>query len=126
MNAWDKENQVLLREMQEILRLAAEPRRECDNAKSRIARAATVLQLPWRRAYSLWYGEEDRRVRDEEAARLRAERDRLLRLRLERLEREAIELRRFIDETERRDATKAGAADGNPLGMAGAAGQAPA
>lgn len=86
-----------MREMQDILRLAAEPCRPCDNSKSLISRAAGVLHLSYRRAATLWYGEEGRRVREDEAARLRAERDRLLRLKLARLEREIAELRRQID-----------------------------
>jgi hypothetical protein len=87
-------------EMQRILRLAAEPFRPCDNTKSLIARAAAVLSLPYRRAQTLWYGEEGRRVRAEEAARLRAESDRLLRLKLCRLELEIADLRRQIDAEE--------------------------
>jgi hypothetical protein len=89
-----------MREMQEILRLAAEPITLHDNAKSLIARAASVLSLPYRRAQSLWYGEEGRRVRAEEAARLRAEADRLLRAKLARLEREIATLRRQIADAE--------------------------
>jgi hypothetical protein len=90
-----------MREMQGIMRLAAEPLCPHDNAKSRIARAATALSLPYRRAYSLWYGEERARVRAEEAARLRAEADRLLRLKLARLEQEIAILRGQIDAEER-------------------------
>jgi hypothetical protein len=95
-----KGNAAILREMQEILRLAAEPLCPHDNAKSRIARAAAALSLPYRRAYSFWYGEEKTRVRAEEAARLRAESDRLLRLKLCRLELEIADLRRQIDAEE--------------------------
>jgi hypothetical protein len=95
-----KGNAAILREMQGILRLAAEPLTPCDNAKSRIARAAAVLSLPYRRAYSFWYGEERARVRAEEAARLRAEADRLLRLKLARLEQEIAILRGQIDAEE--------------------------
>lgn len=116
-------NSDVLTEMQAILRLAAEPYSVHDNAKSRIARAAAVLQMPWRRTYSLWYGEAKALVRDDEAARLRAERNRLLRLRLQRLEREAAELRALINETERRNAGTSGAADGLDIGAAAAAGQ---
>jgi hypothetical protein len=87
-------------EMQRILRLAAEPYRPCDNTKHLIARAAAVLRLPYRRAQTLWYGEEGRRVRAEEAARLRAEADRLLRLKLARLEQEIAILRGQIHDEE--------------------------
>jgi hypothetical protein len=95
-----KGNEATLREMQGILRLAAEPLTPSDNAKSRIARAAAALSLPYRRAYSFWYGEEKTRVRAEEAARLRAESDRLLRLKLARLEQEIAILRGQIHDEE--------------------------
>jgi hypothetical protein len=95
-----KDNAHTMREMQGIMRLAAEPLCPHDNAKSRIARAAAVLSLPYRRAYSLWYGEERARVRAEEAARLRAEADRLLRLKLARLEQEIAILRGQIHDEE--------------------------
>jgi hypothetical protein len=121
-------NASRIAEMQEILRLAAEPYRSHDNAKSRLARAASALQIPWRRAYSLWYGEAKTLVRDEEAARLRTERDRLLRLHLERLEQETVRLRRRIDEADlrekgRRDVAKAGAAGNMAHRAVTAAGQ---
>jgi hypothetical protein len=82
--------------MQEILRLAAEPCQMHDNAKSLIARAAGVLHLSYRRAFTLWYGEEGRRVRADEAARLRAEKDRLLICRLKRLRAEIAETERLL------------------------------
>jgi hypothetical protein len=89
-------------EMQEILHLAAEPLRPNDNGKSRLARAAGALRLGRRRAYALWYGEERAVIREEEVARLRAERDRLLELRIERLRREIAEAERQLGEARRR------------------------
>jgi hypothetical protein len=85
-------------EMQEILHLAAEPLRPNDNGKSRLARAAEALKLGRRRAYALWYGEAHTLIREEEVARLRAERDRLLELRIERLRREIAEAERRLQE----------------------------
>jgi hypothetical protein len=106
---------ALRAEMQEILRLAAEPLRPCDNAKSRLARAGAVLRLAPRRAYALWYGEARMLIREEEAARLRVERDRLLELRLARLRQEIAETERLLER--RRDETAKG------MGRAGAAGR---
>lgn len=91
-------------EMQEILRLAAEPLRPNDNAKSRLARATAALRLTRRRAYALWYGEDHALIREEEAARLRAERERLLLLRIERLQAEIADTERLLSEARRRDA----------------------
>lgn len=88
-------------EMQEILHLAAEPLRPHDNGKSRLARAAAVLKLGRRRAYALWYGEQHTLIREEEAARLRAERDRLLELRITRLRQEIVEAERQLQEARR-------------------------
>jgi hypothetical protein len=91
-----KTSDALRVEMQQILHLAAEPLRPRDNAKSRLARAAAVLRLAPRRAYALWYGEERMLIREEEAARLRAEKVRLYQLRLVRLRREIAETERFL------------------------------
>jgi hypothetical protein len=96
--------EALLREMQAIVRLAAEPRTAADSTKVAIGRAAAALQLNYRRAYSLWYRADRLRVTPEEAARLRVERDRLLLLRYERLEREIAETRRLLNEARRHDA----------------------
>jgi hypothetical protein len=98
-------------EMQEILHLAAEPLRPNDNGKSRLARAATVLQLGRRRAYALWYGEDHTLIRKEEAERLRAERARLLELRIERLRREIAEAERLLSEARSRHAVAQELAD---------------
>jgi hypothetical protein len=96
----------LAAEMQAIVRLAAEPcRLGCDNTKSLIGRAADVLGLSYRRARTFWYGSTEQvLVRDEEAARLRDERDRLLRLKEQRLERELHELRTLLHYAELRHA----------------------
>jgi hypothetical protein len=91
-----KTSDALRVEMQQILHLAAEPLRPRDNAKSRLARATAVLRLAPRRAYALWYGEERMLIREEEAARLRAEQVRLYQLRLCRLRREIAETERFL------------------------------
>ena len=99
-----EDNNAILEEMQQILRLAAEPIRPHDNAKSRLGRAAEVLRLGRRRAYSLWYGEAHAVVREEEASRLRGERDRLLMLRIERLQAEIADTERLLSEARRRDA----------------------
>ena len=104
--------EALLREMQAIVRLAAEPRVAADSTKAAIGRAATVLQLNYRRAYSLWYRSDKLRVSPEEIARLRAEHERLQRLRLERLEREIAETRRLLQEARRHDAAAQAAAGG--------------
>jgi hypothetical protein len=100
----------LAAEMQGIVRLAAEPLRPCDNTKSLIGRAADALGISYRRARSFWYGSTEQvLVRDEEAARLRDERDRLLRLKEQRLERELHELRTLLHYAEQRHAAaKAG------------------
>jgi hypothetical protein len=100
-------NADVLREMQGITRLAAEPVPPGDNVKGAIGRAARALHLTYRRAYSLWYGAEKTLVREEEAARLRVERTRLLELRLERLGREIAETERLIAEALRREEARA-------------------
>ncbi|HKW23538.1 MAG TPA: hypothetical protein VJO13_19305 [Ktedonobacterales bacterium] len=88
-------NATLVAEMQAIVRQAAEPRQPLDSQKGAIGRAATALGLTYRRAFSFWYGHTEKvRVSPEEAARLRAEADRLRLARIERLEREIAELRR--------------------------------
>jgi hypothetical protein len=120
--------EALLREMQAIVRLAAEPRVAADSTKAAIGRAATVLQLNYRRAYSLWYRSDKLRVSPEEAARLRAERDRLQVLRLERLEREIAETKRLLQEARRHDAAAQAAAGGRShlaSGVAASGGEAP-
>lgn len=109
-----KSTDTALREMQTIVQLAAEPITPSDNTKGLIGRAAAVLRLPYRRAYQFWYGEERTRVRDEEAARLRAERERLLALKLARLEQEIADLRRQLD------AEEAGRLAARATGKAGA------
>ena len=117
----------LLQEMQAIVRLAAEPRAATDSTKAAIGRAATALQLSYRRAYSLWYRADKLRVSPEEAERLRAERDRLLLLRHERLEREIAETRRLLNETRRHDAAAQTAPGGHASpggGMAASSGEA--
>ena len=115
-----RQNTETLAEMQQILRLAAEPCQMHDNAKSLIARAAAVLHLTYRRAYSLWYGAEKTRVRAEEAARLRAERERLLQLKIERLEREIATVRRQIADEESAGLARGGDhAAGAPASLAG-------
>jgi hypothetical protein len=102
----------LVAEMQGIVHLAAEPLRPCDNVKSLIGRAADALGISYRRARSFWYGSTEQvLVRDEEAARLRAERDRLRLAKLERLEREIQELRTLLHYAEQRDAAAAGGSD---------------
>jgi hypothetical protein len=98
--------------MQAIVRLAAEPRTAADSTKAAIGRAAAALQLNYRRAYSLWYRADRLRVTPEEAARLRAERDRLLLLRHARLEREIAETRRLLNEARRHDAAAQAVAGG--------------
>jgi hypothetical protein len=104
--------EALLREMQAIVRLAAEPRTAADSTKAAIGRAAAALQLNYRRAYSLWYRADKLRVTPEEAARLRVERDRLLVLRHARLEREIAETRRLLNEARRHDAAAQAVAGG--------------
>ncbi|HEY2416596.1 MAG TPA: hypothetical protein VGH84_01660 [Steroidobacteraceae bacterium] len=111
---------ALLGEMQCIVRLAAEPRPPVDSSKGAINRAARALGLSYRRARAFWYGEERALVREAEAARLRAERDRLLRLRLERLEVEMQELRTLLHYAEQRDAAQAGTGADLGHGAAGA------
>jgi hypothetical protein len=91
-------------EMRAILHLAAEPIRPCDNVKSLIARAAQTLGLTYRHAKRIWYCEEDRRLRTEEVARLREERQRLLLAKEQRLERELAELRTLLHYAELRHA----------------------
>lgn len=102
--------EALLREMQAIVRLAAEPRVAADSTKAAIARAGQALSLNYRRAYSLWYRADRLRVSPEEAARLRAEGDRLLVRRIERLQREIDETKRLLAQAEQRDAVAAKAA----------------
>jgi len=97
---------ALVAEMQDIVRMAAEPRPPVDSSKGAINRAARALGITYRRARSFWYGHTEKvLVRDAEAARLRAEHRRLLLLRIERLEREIAETRRLLDDAARqRDA----------------------
>lgn len=64
-------------DMQRIVRLAAEPRPAGDSVKAAIGRAARVLKIGHRRAYTFWHG-YDAAVRADEADRLRAEELRLL------------------------------------------------
>jgi hypothetical protein len=104
-------NAPLRAEMQEILRLAAEPIRPNDNTKSRLARAAAVLQLGRRRAYTLWYGEATALIRDAEIERLRSERDRLYELRLARLRREIADTERRLEVLRREDLEAAASLD---------------
>jgi hypothetical protein len=85
-------------EARAILRLAAEPYGPQDNKKSLIAKAAKALSLTYSRAKRLWYAEDDSPLRAEEAARLRAEKERLYRLRLARLRAEIDETERLINE----------------------------
>ena len=119
--------EALLREMQAIVRLAAEPRVAADSTKAAIGRAAAALQLNYRRAYSLWYRSDKLHVSSEEAARLRAERERLLRLRHARLEREIAETKRLLQEARRHDAAAQAAAGGRShLAGGGAASAGPA
>ena len=94
----------LRREIQDIVRLAAEPLRPNDNVKSRLARAAARLGLGRRRAYAFWHGEAETVARAEEVARFRAERERLLQARMERLGREIAETERLIREAKQRHA----------------------
>jgi hypothetical protein len=110
--------ELLLEEMQAIVRLAAEPRTAADSTKAAIGRAAKALRLNYRRAYSLWYRSDKLRVSPEEVARLRAERERLQLLRLDRLEREIAETKRLLNEARRRDA-EAQAAPGGRSALAG-------
>lgn len=105
-------NEALLCEMQAIVRLAAEPRVAADSTKGAIGRAAKALRMNYRRAYSLWYRSDKLRVGPEEAARLRAERDRLLELRYARLEREIAETRRLLQQARRHDAAAQAVAGG--------------
>ena len=93
---------ALVAEMQDIVRMAAEPRPPVDSSKGAINRAARALGITYRRARSFWYGHTEKvLVRDAEAARLRAEHRRLLLLRIERLEREIAETRRLLDDAAR-------------------------
>jgi hypothetical protein len=101
-----KDPYAVHREMQAIVRLAAEPRPAADSLVAALLRASRALGISYRRTVSFWYGYTERvRVSPEEAAKLRAERDRLLRLRLARLEQELAELRLLLNEAERRNAT---------------------
>lgn len=84
---------TLLTEMQAIVRFAAEPRPVTDSIKGAIRRASRALGISYRRSRSFWYGCDRAKVTEAEAARLRAERDRLLALRIECLDRELAELR---------------------------------
>jgi hypothetical protein len=91
----------LVAEMQAIVRMAAEPRQPVDGLKVALNRASRALGLSYRRTMSFWYGHTERvRVSPEELARLRAERRRLLLLRMVRLEQELAALRRQIDDEE--------------------------
>lgn len=103
-----------LTERRAIAHLAAEPYGLHDNAKTLISRASRVLQVSLRRATALWYGEPDHCIAAEETARLRAERDRLLALKLARLEQEIADLRRQLD------AEEAGRLAARATGKAGA------
>ena len=89
-------------EMRALAQLAADGAGLRDNTKSRIARVARVLSLSWRRASALWYGDIDHWIAAAEAARLRGERERLLRARVERLGREIAETERLIQEARQR------------------------
>lgn len=97
----------LLAEMQAIVRMAAEPRQPVDGIKAALRRASAALGISYRRAMSFWYGDTRAHVTDEEAARLRAERTRLLRLREERLGLEIELTRRLIEEALRHEEAQA-------------------
>lgn len=85
---------ALIAEMQAIVRMAAEPRQPVDGIKAAVGRAAKALGISYRRAMTFWYGYTEKvLVTEAEAERLRAERARLLALRIDRLERELIALR---------------------------------
>jgi len=120
---------ALVAEMQDIVRMAAEPRPPVDSSKGAINRAARALGITYRRARSFWYGHTEKvLVRDAEAARLRAEHRRLLLLRIERLEREIAETRRLLDDAARqrdaeaqRLARQAAAMAGGEIGAGGTA-----
>jgi hypothetical protein len=89
-----KDPYAVHREMQAIVRMAAEPRPVADSLKAALRRSSAALGISYRRAMSFWYGHTERvRVTPDEAERLRAEADRLRLLRIERLEREIAELR---------------------------------
>ena len=89
-------------EMRALAQLAADGAGLRDNTKSRIARVARVLSLSWRRASALWYGDIDHRIAAAETARLRAERERLLQARVDRLGREIEETRQLIQAARQR------------------------
>ena len=99
-----KTSAASLLEMQEIVRLAAEPLRPHDNVKSKIWRAGRLLGIGYRRAYALWYSEPQAVVGEDEAARLRAERDRLYQLRLARLRQEIADTERRLEVLRRENA----------------------
>ena len=89
---------TLIAEMQRITRLAAEPRRDGDNIKRQIARAAWRLGISQRRARSFWYAESQAAVRAHEADKLRAALPRLLRERRRVLLAEAAIIKTQLDE----------------------------
>ena len=85
---------ALIAEMQAIVRMAAEPRQPVDGIKAAVGRASRSLGISYRRAMTFWYGHTEKvLVSNAEATRLRAESDRLLALKIERMERELAVLR---------------------------------
>lgn len=89
-------------EMRALALLAADAAGPRDNTKSKIARAARVLSLSWRRANALWYGEVDHEIAAAETQRLRGERERLYAERLRRLRVEIADTERLIREARER------------------------
>ena len=120
---------ALVAEMQDIVRMAAEPRPPVDSSKGAINRAARALGITYRRARSFWYGHTEKvLVREAEAERLRAEHQRLLLARIARLECEIADTRRLLEQArQQRDAEaqrlarQAAAMAGGEIGAGGTA-----